>query len=298
MGKYRKSFIYIILLSIVCWGANLYYYKETRINSSLFIENYKDIPITGEYDENNKKIVYIDAPLKLYYIQHAYDDKIAEIQFPELSDRTACINTEDVKGFGNLKLRCIDLSKTDWQQQFYYLLEEKYIKSDYFYITKMNYWTSNGKKYEVNLGKIYFINNLNKSDTKDAYIINRSNTSASNGEYYTKAVSDLSIIGVQSHVKDDVDKYVKLTINDKDINKTEFPVKVKKNDVFKIKYNIDNDLAAIELHLNIKLNAGTVKTGIQVCADNDNAVSSMKMNINTIKKLKNEGREAHEVSSK
>lgn len=298
MGKYKKACIYIILLAAVCWGANLYYYKETRIKSAVFIENYKDIPITGEYDEDNKKIVYIDAPLKLYYIQHACNDKITEVQFPELSSRKASVNAENIKSTGNLNLRCIDLSKAEWQQQFYYLLEEKYLNSNYFYISKMNYWTSNGKKYEADLGKIYFINNLNKSDTENAYIINQTNSSANDGEYYTKAVSNLSIIGIQSHIKEYVDDYVKITINDKDINKTEFPVKIKKNDVFKIKYAINNDLASIKLHLNVKVNSGSVKTEIPVCADNDNAVSSMKLNIKTIKKLISDGREAHETSSK
>lgn len=210
--KVNKKFIIgFAVLLLVIWLGNIIYYKKHILKAPLFVKNYCEL---GK-DRSNFELDYLEDIKS--------NDKIEKIDFPEIKKYNAAFsefysNTD--KRFYTLKAIEITFTNDEVNEYRNKIITKAVVK---FY---------SGKTMKVNLGKIYFCD--------DVQVPNGLKLWDSNEGCYSFTVNkDTSITGIKSRFKSYVKDALKISINGKKILDKDFPIKLKTGDDFYMTYEIN-----------------------------------------------------------
>ncbi|WP_234121557.1 hypothetical protein [Clostridium hydrogenum] len=207
----KKIIIGFAVILLVIWIGNIIYYKRHILKAPLFVKNYCELGKDG----GNFELDYIEDIKS--------NDKIEKIDFPEIKKYNAafselCGNTYE----RFYALKTIEITFTNDEVNEY---KNKII-------TKAIVKFSSGKTMKVNLGKIYF--------GDDVQVPNGLKLWNSSGDCYSFTVNkDTSITGIKSRFKSYVKDALKISINGKKISDKNFPIELKNGDDFYMTYEIN-----------------------------------------------------------
>ncbi|MHC1683939.1 MAG: hypothetical protein AB6733_13445 [Clostridiaceae bacterium] len=222
----KKLVAFGLILLILIWIGNIFYYEKHVLKEPLFLQNYSD--------------VYTDlGSLQLSYIQNInYQDRIIDIYFPELEIHPLILNDIDMgTNNNNYKLKTILLN----------MFNDPLNKTSNDYkdkvITKAEVKFSSGKVLLADLGKIYIQGDSSSVDTRaDNIKLHSTSVSSDNTGYESFGVmKDLNITWIYSRFYEEIKDVLKITINEKELSDITFPIKLKQDEPININYSFKFD---------------------------------------------------------
>lgn len=217
----KKLLVSSIVLLILLWSGNIFYYEKHILKEPLFIKCYYNLP--SGLDMFN-----------LYYIQNINSqDNITEITFPEIGIQPLTFSVLDMNTDGkNYRLKMLSINKFN---NYLNKIPNEYKKK---ILTKANIKFSNGKIMTVNLGKIYFNGETEVNEIRNTDLIQSSGSSCndSTGSTIFTAKKDLTILSISNKFYDEIKDILKVNINGKELSNIVFPIKLKKDDQVSINY--------------------------------------------------------------
>ncbi|GKX68119.1 hypothetical protein [Inconstantimicrobium mannanitabidum] len=320
MGK-KKTIIISITTVICCWIFNIGYFYMNKLKAPVFIENYKEIEVyeslpskeeMSQYEDGStfegltkeekiKQLTQVRFPnFSFFYITDNNEDEIRQVQFPELGNMNIDVFPQLVNSYNNHNLMSIDISDTtgsglEFKDKILAELKEGKNK-----ITKMTYYTRTGKRYEVNLGEIYFIGPF--KNTEDFSICSKCGSGGSTdgtGYAYFNANRDCYITSIKSNIRKEIDEIFEINMNSTNINKLNFPYKVKKDVNIKIDYVIKKEsYKSIQGNITLKMEKGEIKQEVPMDLEMNSIGSNIRLDSKFVKAIKEGGGQAHEVGTK
>lgn len=267
----RKLIVGFIVFLLVAWIGNFIYYEKHVLRKPIFIKCYYEIE--KGMDSFN-----------IYFLQDIESkDKVVSVVFPELGKAYIPFSEFDYNSdrryynLKNISVNIGDLDSNGYKDKV---------------VTKAIIKFSNGKSMNVNLGKIYFLNDgqvlkglkeMDSSQGSDSF-------GNANGRYEFIANEDINIIGINSRLKKDVKGLLKISIAGKKISDRDLPVKIKAGDDFDISYEFNfnkNDIRRYNAYYfnfyvlteDLSGNKGSIS-----CEVNTNPQATEDFDINAIKK--------------
>ena len=306
----KKMFAGGLAIVLLCWIGNITYYFYNRLDNVVFMDNYKEIAIwvnklsEDEYDgdleniseeekENFLTNVYVDG-LMLPYIKDINNtERIVSVTFPELDNLIIYAESDVNAGvrYDNYKLETIGWNNmTLLQDQKQTLL--KYIGKDP--ITNVVYNTDSGRNYKVDIGRVYLVEAIHDENN----IVTSSSSGSDNlGKGFSKLIllDDIKITSIESKVLDEVREFYNIYVNNKHIDEIEFPLEVKKNNGFEVRYSPKEKRAAsFVCRLKVNLENNNEKSSINMPIEFNNYFG---LNLEIIKSIKKGGNISYEISN-
>lgn len=225
MNLSKKNIAIGLVLLIIVWTGNIFYYKKHVLKEPVFLKHYYDFSQgRGRFD--------------LRYIQNIKSkDKVMTIVFPELGEEYVDFqeyNNNSDRRYYQIKSIGINLHQDDWGN-----LPEEYRNK---VITKAEIQFSSGKVMNVNIGKIYL-----SSGKKEEYVLKTHGSSGSSDNSGSASFAidkDLKIKAIHSNFPDIINDALDVRINEKPIKDINFPIVLKEGDKldidYKFKFNKDD----------------------------------------------------------
>jgi hypothetical protein len=219
----KKKWVYVgLLLLVLAWVGNIFYYNKHVLKETVFLKHYYDLPASSR--------------IELFYIQNINNkDEIINIEFPELGNGPVRFN-ESYKNsdhrYYNLKSVIINLNVNNTTE----VPEELKDKL----ITKAIVYFSRGKTLEVNLGKIY-INRGIFYDRPSLTSLNSSSSSDGTGGTTFAADKNLKVIKVESSFPELLDNGLEVYINNQALKSVKLPLELKAGETLNVSraFNFD-----------------------------------------------------------
>jgi len=220
MNFNKKQAAMLIVALFMAWVGNVYWYNHNLLKEPLFVKCYYDSP--G------------DMPV-FRYIQNATDDySIICMSFPELD---------------NVYVQCSEFER---ERNKYYKIKEitssydvkKVTKGKAAMVTKAKVFFTNGKSMIVDIGEVYLSPNINdkpllKYNSGCVYNNNE-------GSVVAIASGNGVIKGIKDKFSINLSDIVKIELNGKRVNATEFPIEFKSGDTITVNYHFyfkgENDI--------------------------------------------------------
>lgn len=210
MDLNKKHVVIGIVLLIIAWIGNVFYYKKHVLKEPIFLKHYYD---DGRFD--------------LHYIENINSkDKIMTIVLPEIGkeyvDFIEYANNSDHRYY---KMKTIDIDTHQFDSKKY---RNKVI-------TKAEIQFYSGKVMNVNIGKIYLY-----SDEKKEYVLKSFSPSASSnnsGSICFEVNTHIKIKDINSKFPDIINNKLNVRINEKDLKDVSFPIELKEGDMLDIRYS-------------------------------------------------------------
>lgn len=321
----KKKTIIILSAIVACfWIFNIGYFYMNKLKAPVFIENYKEIEVREELpskeelaehekysffeglskEEKIKQLTKVDCDdFYLFYLKsNGDDDDVDQMVFPELDNIDIDARPEVVKTYNNYELMSIHIANDilNSSQVQHSILEE--IRKGKNVVTKMRCYTKYGKIYDVNLGEIYF-NEPTKSTEEDPFVSMRLTYDKNGKNYVSYHVNrDFYVTSVNSNIKNQLSN---IRLNSIDINKLDFPYKIKKEtsftkeDSFILDYTEkDNCYKSLQGAIRVNVEYGEIKRQIPIEFRKNTFGPTIELNDKFIKAIKEGGGQAHEVGTK
>lgn len=269
----KRVMIGLLLLALI-WMGNMFYYYSKALDKPVFLKHYYDIP--GDM-----------SSFRLFYVDNIHSNaKVVQLVFPEL---------------GSYPVSAVDNSYNDDGK--YYRMNMVYVTLYYGsrenmpeqyrnkVVTKAVVTFSDGKVYNVNLGRIYIANN----GVGQRVIPAITGETSSDGSGYTGFSTDneVSIKAVTCRFPELAAKILKININGTPLRKIKFPLKIEKGEGLGVDYYYafqkGDERSTYEydfpLYLFTDSQAPKERGGFMTCYTNHFVQSPRELNI---KKLKEE----------
>jgi hypothetical protein len=261
----------LIVLAMV-WVGNLYYYNKHVLGEPVFMKHYYDV-VKGMNS------------FQLYYIDNLNSNtSVVKLIFPELGPELVCITDNLLNKDGRYyRMNTIYVTLYNGSMDN---IPEQYINK---LITKAIVYLSDGRVFNVNLGKIYIYNE--EIGQKVLHFVNEMASSDGSGSTGFYADKDISINGIYCKFPEIAEGVMNIKLNDIDLKDVKFPVEVKKNYNFEVRYSFifkkDDERRNYEYNfpLYIKTHNTTVNKDYDLCFTNHYVQS---LNDLDFKKLKEE----------
>lgn len=213
---------YGLAIVVLCFFVNLLVYMSFSIEEAVFLKHYYDIELNNNTD------------IHIHFVTNSIDTrKIVKIKFPQMPDDFAHV---DIIHVGNgldpghywIK-KFAHYSYHDFLLQLWEInSDESYIKEESVVLDKAVVIYSNGEEQEVNIGKIVLHKNVKQTESL---------TSTGGGSYSgnkstaTFISNDNFVINsITSELDEEIKDIFKLSLNGKNIEKLDFPIKVTSDD--------------------------------------------------------------------
>lgn len=320
----KKIIIISIAIVICCWIFNIGYFYMNKLKGPVFIENYKEIEVREELpskeelaehekysffeglskEEKIKQLTKVDCDdFYLFYLKsNGDDDDVDQIVFPELDNIIVDVRPEVATTYNNYSLMSIHIANDMLNSsRFQHSIIEE-IRKGKNVVTKIRCHTRSGKKYDVNLGEIYFTEPT--KSTEDEPFVGREITYDKKDRncisYHVNR--DFYVTSVNSNIKNELGD---VRLNSIDINKLDFPYKIKKDtsfakeDSFIIDYTEkDNSYKSLQGVIRVNVECGEIKRQIPIEFRKNENGFTIELNSKFIKAIKEGGGQAHEVGTK
>ena len=218
MNFSKKKAAILLVALVMVWVGNLYWYNRNLLKEPVFVKCYYDL-------QGN-------MPITLHYYQNSEDNfGVVGISFPELNNQFVPCNDlwkGSTKYYKNKEVNIYFNTLEDVKR----ITNDKEVK-----ITKVNVQFGNGKNVIVDIGEIYLTPSFND---KPLFNGNSSYADSNNeGRTIVTATSDGVIKGFNNKFNLNLSDIIKIELNGKLINPTDFPVKFKTGDTIVVKYNFN-----------------------------------------------------------
>lgn len=235
MAKGKRIYLFLTLLVILSFIANVTFFYSKKIEGPLFSYNYGDIVdericyITDQDDKDEiEKVVFPEIDDTEYYY---YSNEFGGDIFSEMFAN----NAEDERykdGCARYNKKYIDfyrLKATNEQGEMFSVYE-KIIKNHIQTITKIKYTTKFGKENEVCIGKLKF--EEEKEEEKLNYDLFKETRQGSDNIFV--AQDNIELARIDGECKEAILKYVDIYVNDEKILEENLPIVFHKDDKFAI----------------------------------------------------------------
>ncbi|MCX7695742.1 MAG: hypothetical protein N2Z71_08555 [Caloramator sp.] len=244
MNIKRKYIIIGILVWIMSWVGNAYYFKMVNLKEPLFLKHYLEV----------KEGM---STISLYYIDLANrDDKIVSIYFPEIEYRPVILNKSSRIYSRNYELKSIELNLVQGDTKD--VLDR--LKNTI--ITKIEVEYKNGVKRVIDIGRIYLFEDTEKYDftnlNSDILRFRAISSSTDGRTIATFKANDNLKINRLNYKFTEVDGLLRLKINGKLVDRSDLSMTIAKDEEFnveaqfefskedKMRYNVYNFLVDVE----------------------------------------------------
>lgn len=215
--KIKGKYVLIgLLILVLAWVGNIYYYQKHMIKEPIFIKQYCEISSDAKHFD-------------LYYIENINSKrKVQYVELPEFEPGNIIsniFNYDSDRQYLNYKVIHVQLPKivdNKMQEQFHKKI-----------ITKVKVWYTNGESKEINIGKIYLYKD---KEYKEIKLFSRSLISNNNGTLTYKIGKAVKVIEIRSKFSDLLSDKIKISINDIPYEKIKLPLLVNKDKGLVLKY--------------------------------------------------------------
>jgi hypothetical protein len=217
MNIKRKYVILGLVLLIIAWVGNIYYYENHKLKKPLFIKHYYDIKNGMDF-------------FRLYFIENINDkNEISYVSFPELEDgyiSADILNYNSDDRYYRMKIiqARIPRSSDGIVPEF---LRNKTI-------TKVRAYTMDGKTYDMDIGKIYLDWDVPGEHSMESTSSGASNNNTGYTTFSSK--SDIKIYDVTCKFPELLDGLVEISIKGTPLKDVRFPLELKKGDTITVDY--------------------------------------------------------------
>lgn len=226
MNIKRKYVLIGLVLLLIAWMGNVFYYQKHVLKEPLFIKHFYDIKQGMRH-------------FNLYYIKNINSkDDVAYISFPEVDGLNLSSNVNyhnSDRRYYELKILTIIINEGKLEK----------IPDDLRnrVITKARVHLTNGKEMDVDIGKIYlYCDGAEQSKLKWKSGMGSSDNSGSTSFVSTE---NLKVYGVKYKFPELKDDVFDININETPLRDIKLPINIKKDDKLEVKYHLkfdDNDI--------------------------------------------------------
>lgn len=250
----RKTIIALFTISILLWIGNIYYFHSKTLKKPIFFRHLIEADI--------------NSTIRINYINNVYeDDKIYYVKIPELSNEPIYINREGSMNFMedvlngnvqksnatyrdkhynycslNINLADITMNYDEETQK-----QSPKVKGDKL-ITKLTFGTFDNKEFTEDIGKIYINDYKKKPDNTFAKMLKSSSGRSSDDKFQEDSnlistKKGVKLVSIGGRFENEIKETFNITIDGKDLFKTELPFQSDKNIeiISKIKPNIESN---------------------------------------------------------
>lgn len=237
MVKGKRIYLFLTLVVILSFIANVAFFYSKKIEKPLFSYNYGDIVdekicyITDQDDKDAiERVVFPEIDDTEYYY---YSNDFWGTVFPDMFTNSA----EDERykdDCARYNKNYIDLYrfKATNEQGEMFSVYEKIIKNKIQTITKIRYITKSGKENEVFIGKLKF-QQEKEEEKKLNYDLFKETRQGSEDIFI--AQDDIELARVDGEYKDAILNYVDIYVNEEKLSEENLPIVLHKDDKFKVK---------------------------------------------------------------
>lgn len=222
MNIKRNYVLMGLVLLLIVWTGNIFYYQKHVLKEPLFIKHYYDVKQGME----NFRLFYIDSINQR--------EEIAYVTFPELGQeytRTEIFKSNSDNRYYNLNI--INVIRNVYSDNGI----PEGMKNKV--LTKARVYFTNGNTLDVDIGRIYLY-----SDGIDKYTfdsVSGMGSSDNTGNAIFSSPEDLKIYGVSSKFPELMDELILISINGVPLREVKFPINVKKGDTITVEYKFRFD---------------------------------------------------------
>jgi hypothetical protein len=220
MNLNKKYIILGLVLLIAAWVGNVFYYQSHSLKQPIFLKHFYEVKQGME-------------GFSLYYIDNINsEDNVNYIVFPEIGDDYLSVtssNYNDDNRYYRMKVVTIKMI-TDYARTVSDELKNKVI-------TKATIGLNNGKKIDVDIGKIYLYND--QLDNRDLEFESSGGTSDNSGYTELSSLGSLSVYEINSKFPELVDDMLEIKVDETPLKDVKFPFDLKFGDWFKVSYKFN-----------------------------------------------------------
>lgn len=222
MNIKRNHVIMGLVLLLVLWTGNIFYYQKHVLKEPLFIKHYYDVK---QGMEN----------FRLYYIDNINQkNEIAYVIFPEIGyeyTRTEIFKSNSDNRYYNLNIINV-IRNANSDNGIPEGMKNKVL-------TKARVYFTNGKTLDVDIGRIYLYSDGMEKYTLDS--VSSMGSSDNTGSTIFSSPDDLKIYGVGSKFPELMNDIILISINGVPLREVKFPINVKKGDNITVGYKFQFD---------------------------------------------------------
>lgn len=221
MNIKRKYVLLALVFLIIVWIGNILYYQNHILKEPLIIKKYCEI---------NQRI----PSFYLNYIGNTnHENDIESISFPEIEP--AYVNIERIM-FNNNRFYRLNRIRVNINIDPNGSIPEE-LKNKV--LTKARLNLTNGKKMDVNIGRIYLFNDDTSFSKLEANGLESSSLHTGSRTFFSS--EDLKIYGVSSLFPELMDGPLYIYVNNVPLKEVKFPISVNKDESVKVAYKIGFD---------------------------------------------------------
>lgn len=264
MNINKKYIILPIVFVLMVWIFNIIRHQIYFLDDPIFIKNFveKEVVVPLNEEESEVGLSYHNCIIELYYVDNFSNNtyvsdgiNYSTLSFPEVdSQETYIINGNGGFGFdmfngGNtyaegmviapyrVKVLRVDLGQVflkDGRTFIDKVKEDAEVK-----ISKVKFGYGDNSRI-IDVGKIN-IRAVSYPKEENSFVkFVSGGGSSSNWDYVEcEALKDIEITGLQGEAYETVKNFMKMKINNENLQSVEFPIKLKKGERFNISYKID-----------------------------------------------------------
>lgn len=217
MNIKRKYVIIGIVLLVIAWAGNIYYYKMHVLKRPLFVNHY--------YDIKNGMDVF-----RLHFIENINDKNgIAYVSFPEIED--GYLSADIFNGNSDDRYYSMKTIQVRIPRSSDGIVPES-LKNRV--ITKIRAYTMGGRTYDADIGKIYL--DWDVPGEHNLEFVTGQGSSNNTGYTMFSSKTDMKIYGVSSRFPEMMDKPFYIAIDKTPLKDIKFPIELKKGTTITVDY--------------------------------------------------------------
>jgi len=225
-----KIIIPIVIAILISWVGNIYIFDKYSLEKPILLNSYLGLPLAEGYN------------FELSYVSNIYDkDNIILVSFPEINTQSFFVTATSDNNIADSNFRFnrirIDMS-TVFLENGKRLIDTD--ETENLSLKKIQLITNSGKKYEYDLGKMYFLKQQslpNNAFKNGSYMSSNSNSGSST----LTTETDIKITELVNPLKDLLSEVCEVNINGTPLSSVRLPLSFKPGDLIEVKYNFKNN---------------------------------------------------------